>query len=95
MKLLLLAGILSLSLVGATIARADDCDAKLTADQRATFASLSPDDQATLTKMKNKDGSPTSCEFRAGILDMLANNAPQDRSKAFHYLLKNTLAKQN
>ncbi len=95
MKLLLLAGFLSLSIVGASVARADDCDAKLTADQRATFATLSPDDQQTLVKMKNKDGSSATCEFRGAILDMLANDAPADRAKAFHYLLKNTLAKQN
>ena len=62
MKLLLLAGVMSLSMVGGivggSIARADDCDAKLTADERATFASLTPADQKALVTMKNKDGSP-------------------------------------
>jgi hypothetical protein len=74
---------------------ADDCDAKLTAEQRATFATLTPDDQQTLTKIKLKDGSPATCEFRGGLLDMLGNDAPADRAKAFHYLLKNTLVRQD
>ena len=95
MKLLLLAAFLSLSMVEASIARADECDTKLTAQERATFASLTPNDQQTLTKMKMRDGSPATCEFRAGLLDMLANHAPENRTKAFHYLLKNTLAKQD
>jgi hypothetical protein len=95
MKLLLLAGFLSLSMVGASIARADECDTILTAQERATFASLTPNDQQTLTKMKMRDGSPATCEFRAGLLDMLGNHPPEKRAEAFHYLLKNTLAKQD
>jgi hypothetical protein len=71
MKLLLLAAFLSLSMVETSIARADECDTKLTAQERATFASLTPNDQQTLTKMKMRDGSPATCEFRAGLLDML------------------------
>src|SRR6516164_9526347 len=95
MKLLLLAGLLSLSMAAAPIVHADECDTKLTAQERATLASLTPDDQQTLTKMKMRDGSPATCEFRAGLLDMLANHPPENRTKAFHYLLKNTLAKQD
>ncbi|HJU09312.1 MAG TPA: hypothetical protein VJ728_00470 [Candidatus Binataceae bacterium] len=95
MKLLLFVAFVSFSMFGATISHADDCDAKLTAEQRAIFASLPPQDQQTLTKMKMKDGSPATCEFRAGLIDMLGNHAPEDRAKAFHYLLKNTLVKQN
>ncbi len=95
MKLLLLAGFLSLSIVGGSIAHADECDTKLTAQERATFASLTPDDQQTLTKMKMRDGSPATCEFRVGLLDMLGNDAPEKRTQAFHYLLKNTLVKQD
>jgi hypothetical protein len=79
----------------ASIARADDCETKLTAEERAIFVSLPPDDQMTLTKMKMRDGSPATCEFRAGLLDMLENDEPENRSKAFHYLLKNTLVKQS
>jgi hypothetical protein len=73
---------------------ADDCDTKLTAQESATFGSLTPDDQRTLTTMKMRDGSAATCEFRAGLLDMLGNDAPENRTKAFHYLLKNTLVKQ-
>jgi hypothetical protein len=94
-NLLLLAGCLSLAMAGTPIARADDCGAKLTAEERATFASLTPDDQETLTKMKMRDGSPATCEFRAGLLDMLGNDTPQNRTAAFHYLLKNTLVRQD
>jgi hypothetical protein len=95
MKLLLMAGFLSLLVAGASIARADECDSKLTAEERAIFASLPPNDQQTLTKMKMRDGSPATCDFRAGLLDMLANDAPEKRPQAFHYLLKNTLTKQD
>jgi hypothetical protein len=95
MKLLLLMGLLSLSMAGATIAHADECDSKLTAQQRAIYASLPPNDQQTLAKLKMRDGSPATCEFRAGLLDMLANDAPENRTEAFHYLLKNTLTKQD
>ena len=95
MKLLLIAGFLSLLMSGGSIARADDCDTKLTPQERAIFASLPAEDQMTLTKMKMRDGSPATCEFRAGLLDMLQNDEPEDRSKAFHYLLKNTLVKQS
>jgi hypothetical protein len=42
-----------------------------------------------------RDGSPATCEFRAGLLDMLENDEPENRSKAFHYLLRNTLVKQS
>ncbi|MBV8771503.1 MAG: hypothetical protein JO166_04095 [Deltaproteobacteria bacterium] len=95
MKLVLLATFLSLSMGVISMVHADDCDTKLTAQQRAIFASLTPEDQQTLTKMKMKDGSPATCEFRAGLIDMLGNHAPADRDKAFHYLLKNTLVKQD
>lgn len=95
MKLLLIAGFLSLLMAGPSIARADECDSKLTAQERAIFASLPTNDQQTLTTMKMRDGSPATCEFRAGLLDMLANDAPERRSEAFHYLLKNTLTKQD
>jgi len=95
MKLLLIAGFLSLFMGGLSIARADDCEAKLTAQERAVFAGLPPQDQMTLANMKMRDGSPASCEFRAGLLDMLENDQPEDRPKVFHYLLKNTLVKQN
>ena len=80
---------------GASIVHPDDCDTKLTAQERAICASLTPRDQQTLTKMKMKDGSPATCEFRAGLIDMLGNHRRVDRAKAFHYVLKNTLLKQD
>ncbi len=95
MKFPLLAAFLSLSMLMAPIGHADECNTKLTAQQRATLASLTPDDQQTLAKMKMRNGSPATCEFRAGLLDMLANHPAEDRTKAFHYLLKNTLASQD
>ena len=95
MKRLLLAGFLSLALCGGSIARADDCDAQLTPDQRATFASLAPADQQALVKMKNRDGSPATCGFRGGVLDMVGNYPPDKRATALHYLMKNTFVKQN
>src|SRR5215469_10333773 len=95
MKFLLLAAFLSFWTAAAPIAHADECDTKLNAQERAILASLTPDDQQTLTKMKMRDGSPATCEFRAGLLDMLANHPPENRTEAFHYLLKNTLAKRD
>lgn len=95
MKGLLIAGFLPLLMAGASIARANDCETILTAEEHAVFESLPPDDQMTLTKMKMRDGSPATCEFRAGLLDMLENDEPDNRSKAFHYLLKNLLVKQS
>ncbi|HTT75195.1 MAG TPA: hypothetical protein VMF50_04355 [Candidatus Binataceae bacterium] len=94
MKLLVLAGFLSLSMAVAWNAHADDCAAKLTAQEQATFASLPPADQQTLMNFKMRNGSPASCEFRAGLLDMLGNDEPEKRSEAFHYLLNNTLVRQ-
>jgi hypothetical protein len=94
MNRLLLAGFLAISTLVVSTSHADDCDAKLTSEQRATFASLAPGDQQTLMKMKMRDGAPATCEFRAGLLDMLANDAPENRAKAFHYLLEHTLIRQ-
>lgn len=94
MKCLMLAGFLSLSMAVAWSAQADDCDAKLNAQQQAIFASLPPADQQTLMNFKMRNGTRASCEFRAGLLDMLANDEPAKRSEAFHYLLKNTLVRQ-
>jgi hypothetical protein len=94
MKFLVLAGFLTLSMAMAWSARADDCEAKLTDQERATFASLPPADQQTLMNFKMRNGSPASCEFRAGLLDMLGNDEPAKRSETFHYMLKNTFSKQ-
>jgi hypothetical protein len=100
MKLLLLARILSLSILslsifGAAIARADDCASKLTDQEKQTYGSLTPANQQIMAKMKMKNGSPGSCDFRAGLLDMLGNFPPQDRDASFQQLLDKTFVKQN
>ena len=95
MRLLLLTGLLSLSILGTTVARAEDCTAKFTDEQRKTFASLTPDDQQAIVKMKMKSGAPANCDFQAGLLEMLGNFPPEDRAKSFHQLLKGTFVKQD
>jgi hypothetical protein len=95
MKLLLLAGFLSLSIIGAAVARAEDCNAKFTDDQRKTFASLPPEDQQAVVKMKMKNGASANCDFQAGLLEMLGNFPPEERAKSFHQLLKGTFVKQD
>jgi hypothetical protein len=91
----MLAGILFLSTAATAIARADDCTAKLSAEQSKTYASLSPANQQLMTRMKNKDGSPATCDFRVGLLEILAHYAPQDRDAGFQELLKHTFVKQD
>jgi hypothetical protein len=95
MRLLLLTGILSLSILGTAVARAEDCNAKFTDEQRKTFASLTPDDQQAIVKMKMKSGAPANCDFQAGLLEMLGNFPPEDRASSFHQLLKGTFVKQD
>lgn len=95
MKLLLLAGFLSLAMVGASVARADDCAGKLTVEQGKTYTGLTPADQQAMANMKMKNKSPATCEFRAGLLDMLGNFPPEDRAASFHQLLKDTFVKQD
>jgi hypothetical protein len=95
MRLLLLTGFLSLSILAAAVACAEDCSAKFTDEQRKTFASLTPDDQQTIVKMKMKNGAPANCDFQAGLLEMLGNFPPEDRAKSFHQLLKGTFVKQD
>ena len=95
MKLLLLAGILSLSIGAVAIAHADECSSKLTKAESATFASLSPSNQQIMTKMKMKDGSPATCEFRAGLLEILGNYPPKARDAGFQDMLKHTFVRQD
>jgi hypothetical protein len=95
MKVLLLAGILLLLLAGATVANADDCTGKLTAEQNQTYASLSPANQQVLAHMKNKDGTPVTCEFRAGLLDILDHYPPDKRDAGLQQMLQHTFAKQD
>lgn len=95
MKLLLIAGILSLSIAGAAVARAADCSGKLSVEENKTYSSLSPANQQFLNRMKNKDGTPATCEFRAGLLDILGHYQPQDRDAGFQQLLQHTFVKQD
>ena len=96
MKLRLLAGLLSLSIVGAAVvAHADDCASKLTDQEKQTYVSITPAHQQALATMKMKNGSSATCEFRAGLLDMLGNFPPQDRDASFQQLLDKTFVKQN
>jgi hypothetical protein len=95
MKLLLLAAALSLSIAGAAVARADDCASKLSADESKTYSTLTPANQQLMTRMKNKDGSPATCEFRAGLLDILGHYPPQDRDAGFQQMLQHTFVKQD
>ena len=95
MKFLLLAGILSILLTGAAVAGADDCAGKFTDQEKQTNASLTPADQQTLANMKMKDGSPATCEFRAGLLDMLGHYPPEQRDAGFQQLLQHTFVKQS
>jgi hypothetical protein len=94
MKLLLLAGILSMSIAGAAVAHADDCASKLTDQEKQTNSSLTPANQQALANMKMKDGSPATCEFRAGLLDMLGHYPPDQRDAGFQQLLQHTFVKQ-
>jgi hypothetical protein len=95
MKLLLLAGVLSLSIAGAAVARADDCAGKLSAEESKTYATLTPANQQLMARMKNKDGTPANCDFRAGLLDMLGHYPPPDRDAGFQQLLQHTFVKQD
>src|SRR5271155_5068198 len=90
MKLLLLAGVIAMSTAGAAVARADDCAGILTDQEKQTYASLTPANQQAMAQMKNKDGSPTTCQFRAGFLDILANYPSQARDAGFQQMLDKT-----
>lgn len=92
---LLLAGALTLSIIAVSVANADECASKLTQAQSQTFASLSPANQQTMLKMKNKDGTPVTCEFRAGLLDILVHYPPAERDGGFKDLLQHTFVKQD
>ena len=74
---------------------ADDCFAQLTAQQKGIYSKLSPESQKILTsEIKTRQGAPASCEFRAGMLDMLANFPPEKRDAAFMQLVNKMLIRQ-
>lgn len=95
MKFLLIGGLLLLSMASASVGRADDCVAKLTGEQHVIYEGLSPANQQMMTNLKMKNGSPATCEFRAGLLDILGNFPPPDRDKALVQLVQKMFVKQN
>jgi hypothetical protein len=78
-----------------SIGFADDCLPKLTTQQRDIYTHLSADNQRILTsELKTRDGKPASCEFRGGLMDMLANFQPEKRDSAFLMLVDRMLIRQ-
>ncbi|HJU28477.1 MAG TPA: hypothetical protein VJ718_04870 [Candidatus Binataceae bacterium] len=78
--------------VSAPPAIAADCMAQFTPRQREVYSSLSPQNQKRLASQKNKDGSPASCEFQKGVLDMLSNFTPDKRNSGFETIAHNMFA---
>jgi hypothetical protein len=78
--------------MGSAAGRAEDCAAQYSADQKAVYSSLSAANQHILdTEIKNRTGEPVSCDFRRGILDILANYSPEKRDAGFKLLLDKQL----
>jgi len=78
--------------MGAAAGRAEDCTSQFSADQRQVYLSLSAANQHILdTEIKNRTGEPASCDFRRGLLDILANYPPEKRDADFKQLLDGML----
>jgi hypothetical protein len=79
--------------MGAAAGGAEDCTGQFSADQRQVYSSLSATNQHILdTEIKNrKTGDPASCDFRRGLLDILANYPPEKRDADFKQLLDGML----
>jgi hypothetical protein len=76
----------------AAAGRAEDCAAQFSAEQRQVYSSLSAANQHILdTEIKNRTGEPASCDFRRGLLDILANYPPEKRDADFKQLLNGML----
>jgi hypothetical protein len=74
---------------------ADDCAGQLNAQQREIYSKLSPENQKIMSsEIKTRQGAPASCEFRGGILDMLANFPPEKRDAGFMQLVNKMLIRQ-
>ncbi|HXZ89074.1 MAG TPA: hypothetical protein VEF07_10910, partial [Candidatus Binataceae bacterium] len=68
---------------------------KLTSQQQNIYSHLSAENQKVLTsELKTRDGKPASCEFRGGLMDMLANFPPEKRDDAFKMLVNRMLIRQ-
>jgi len=71
---------------------ADDCSGQLSSDQHQVYSSLSATDQHVLdTQIKTRSGQAASCDFRRGLLDILANFPPDKRDAGFQQLLDKML----
>jgi hypothetical protein len=92
----LLGAVLALAIsAGVSIGFADDCLPKLTSQQRDIYTHLSSENQTILTgQLKTRDGKPASCQFRGGLMDMLANFPPEKRNSAFRMLVDKMLIRQ-
>jgi len=79
--------------MGVAAGGAEDCTSQLSPDQRQVYSSLSAANQHILdTEIKNrKTGEPASCDFRRGLLDILANYPPEKRDADFKQLLDGML----
>jgi hypothetical protein len=74
---------------------ADDCVAQLNAQQKEIYSKLSPESQKIMSsEIKTRQGAPASCDFRSGMLDMLANFPPEKRDAAFMQLVNKMLIRQ-
>jgi hypothetical protein len=74
---------------------ADDCVAKLNAQQQEIYSKLSAENQKIMSsEIKTRQGAPASCEFRGGVLDMLVNFPPEKRDAAFMQLVNKMLIRQ-
>lgn len=81
--------------ISPSLGMADDCLAKLTSQQREIYSHLSADNQKILTsELKTRDGKPASCEFRGGLMDMLANFPPEKRDEGFMMLVNKMLIRR-
>jgi hypothetical protein len=90
MRYALASAVLILLMTGASLA--DDCVAHLSDQQRQIYSGLSKASQQVMTEqIKTREGKPASCEFRAGILDMLNNFPPEKRDAAFKQLVDKML----
>jgi len=81
--------------ITASVGHAEDCTAKLTSQQQDIYSHLSAENQKILTgELKTRDGKPASCEFRGGLMDMLANFPPEKRDEGFMMLVNRMLIRQ-
>jgi len=94
MRYYLLAGIV-IFVLGPSLGFAQDCTAKFTAEQQKTYSTLSPASKETLASgLQMRDGSKPTCEFRAGLMDMLIHFPPEQRDAALKQLVDKMLIKK-